>query len=59
MDQACAKPMKQIEDGGYTQILKQDVMQTIHKYGIACYKKSKILYGLENISFFEAKERLI
>lgn len=44
-DQACARAMKQIEDEGYVQILMRDGMQTIHKYGIACYKKScKILY---------------
>lgn len=47
-DQACAKAMKQIEDDGYAEALKQDGMQIIHKYGIACYKKScKISYRLE------------
>ena len=47
-DQACAEAMKQIEDAGYIQILRQDGIQTIHKYGIACYKKScRIEYGLE------------
>lgn len=39
-DWACAKAMKQIEDDGYVEILRQDGMQTIHKYGVACYKKS-------------------
>lgn len=39
-DQACAKAMQQIEDGSYAEALHQDGMQTIHKYGIACYKKS-------------------
>ncbi|MDE7186820.1 MAG: ATP-binding protein, partial [Lachnospiraceae bacterium] len=39
-DQACAKAMSQIEADGYDQILRQDGMMTIHKYGIACYKKS-------------------
>lgn len=47
-DQACNEAMKQIENGGYTEVLKQDGMKTIHKYGIACYKKScKICYELE------------
>ncbi len=44
-DQACAEAMRQIENDGYADILKQDGMQTIHQYGIACYKKScKIAY---------------
>lgn len=46
-DQACAKAMKQIEDGGYAETLKQDGMQVIHKYGIACYKKSCKIYYLK------------
>ena len=47
-DQACKEAMKQMENHGYAEALRQDGMQTIHKYGIACYKKScKILYGLE------------
>lgn len=47
-DQACKEAMKQMENQGYAEALRQDGMQTIHKYGIACYKKScKILYGLE------------
>lgn len=48
-DQACAKVMAQIENGGYAEILRQDGMLTIHKYGIACYKKNcKIQYSLES-----------
>ncbi len=48
-DQACAKAMAQIENGGYAEILRQDGMLTIHKYGIACYKKNcKIQYSLES-----------
>lgn len=39
-EQACTKAMKQIEDEGYVQVLRQDGMETIHMYGIACYKKS-------------------
>ena len=38
-DRACAGAMKQIEEGGYVQSLRQDGMQNIHKYGIACYQK--------------------
>ncbi|MDE7310049.1 MAG: ATP-binding protein [Eubacterium sp.] len=48
-DLACAKAMEQIEKHGYAEILRQDGMQKIHKYGIACYKKScKISYCLEH-----------
>ncbi len=40
--------MRQIEMNGYAEVLKQDEMQTIHKYAIACYKKScEVVYGLE------------
>ncbi len=47
-DQVCAKAMQQIEDDGYAEALKQDGMQIIHKYGIACYKKNcKISYRPE------------
>lgn len=43
--QACMEAMKQIEEGGYAEGLRQDGMQVIHKFGIACYKKScKIEY---------------
>lgn len=45
-DQTCRKAMKQIEDNGYVDVLKQEGMQTIHKYAIACFKKScKVIYG--------------
>ena len=47
-DQACAKALKQIEDDEYVEALRQDGMQTIHKYGIACYQKScRIAYSQE------------
>ena len=39
-DAACKKAIKQIEDAGYAGTLEQNGMQTIHKYGISCYKKS-------------------
>lgn len=47
-DQTCAEAMGQIEDNGYTEALKIDGMQTIHKYGIACYRKNcQVSYCLE------------
>lgn len=48
-DQACKEAMKQIEDHGYAEALKQDGMRTIHKYAVACFKKScKVTYGQED-----------
>lgn len=45
-DFACREAMKQIEDGGYATALIQEGMQTIHKFGIACYKKTcKVIYS--------------
>lgn len=45
-DLACSGAMKQIEDAGYESVLMQEGVQTIHKYGIACYKKNcKISYN--------------
>lgn len=47
-DTACRKAMKQIEDEGYVTALRQEGMETIHKYGIACYKKTcKAVYEKE------------
>lgn len=47
-EQSCARAMKQIEEDGYAGRLRQDGMRIIHKYGIACYKKScKISYCRE------------
>ena len=37
---ACEKELQQIEDKNYTARLKEDGMQNIIKYGIACYKKN-------------------
>ena len=46
--QACEEAMRQIEMNGCAEVLKQDGMQTIHKYAIACFKKScEVVYGLE------------
>ena len=45
---ACKEAMKQIDNGGYTEILRTSGMKVIHKYGIACYKKScEIAYDME------------
>ena len=42
---ACEKAMQQIDVDGYTDALHKKGIQTIHKYGIACYKKScRIVY---------------
>lgn len=47
-DAACRKAMKQIEEDGYAAALRQEGMETIHKYGIACYKKTcKAVYKKE------------
>ena len=40
LDAECLEAMKQIAETGYTQQLKDDGMQTILKYGVACYKKN-------------------
>lgn len=36
----CTEAMRQIENGRYEDILKQEGVEKIHKYGIACYKKA-------------------
>jgi phage terminase large subunit-like protein len=44
-DRACEEAMKQIEDDVYAAVLERAGMQEIHKYGIACHKKScKVAY---------------
>lgn len=35
----CREAMKQMDNEDYTEVLKQNGMHMIHKYGIACYKK--------------------
>ncbi len=46
--QACEEAMRQSERNGYAEVLKQDGMQTIHKYAIACFKKNcEVVYGFE------------
>jgi hypothetical protein len=39
MDSACKQALEQIEKMNYADILIDDGMNTIYKYGIACYKK--------------------
>lgn len=39
MEKGCADALAQIERMNYSEILEDDEMQTIYKYGIACYKK--------------------
>lgn len=44
-ESVCKKAMKQINDEGYAQALRREGAQVIHKFGIACYKKScKVLF---------------
>ncbi len=38
-DEACEEALRQIDDNDYAAELREDDMQTILKYGIACYKK--------------------
>ncbi len=47
-DLACHEAMKQIEEEGYVAALIQEGMQTVHKFGIACYQKTcKVIYSRE------------
>ena len=47
-DSACREAMRQIEDGKYVTMLKQEGIQKIHKFGVACYKKScRVVYSTE------------
>lgn len=49
-DAACRKAMQQIEDKRYDMALKQEGVQIIHKYGIACYQKScRVAYAKESL----------
>lgn len=44
-DAALRYAMKQIESHGYTELLKQEGMEVIHKYGLACYRKTcRVVY---------------
>lgn len=45
-DEGCRKALKQIKDRNYEEILIDDGMKTIYRYGIACYKKRcKVISG--------------
>lgn len=39
-DKACKAAVQQIKDKDYTALLKQNGMEVIYQYGIACYKKT-------------------
>ena len=46
LDKGCAEALRQIEDNHYEEVLRENGMQTILKYGIACYKKlCKVVQG--------------
>lgn len=46
LDKGCAEALRQIEDNDYEEVLRENGMQTILKYGIACYKKlCKVVQG--------------
>lgn len=45
-EDGCQKAMKQIKERNYEDILRDDGMKTIYRYGIACYKKRcKVISG--------------
>ena len=47
-DAACVEAMQQIEQKDYAAILRQEGLQTIHTYGISCFKKMcKVYYKKE------------
>lgn len=47
-DKALHEAMEQIETHEYTELLRQKGMGTIHKYGLACYRKTcRVAYKKE------------
>lgn len=45
-DAACQEALRQIHDRNYAEVLIDDGMMTIRKYGIACYKRRcKVVSG--------------
>lgn len=47
-DAACREAMEQIETHEYTELLRSEGMETIHKYGLACFRKScRVTYEKE------------
>ena len=39
LEKACRRAIEQINDKNYTDTFLNDGMETVRKYGIACYKK--------------------
>ena len=39
LEKSCDIALKQIENKNYTEILKENGMNQIYQYGVACYKK--------------------
>ena len=39
-DLACREAMEQIEREGYAAVFRQEGVETVHKYGIACFRKT-------------------
>ena len=39
LEAGCREALKQIQDKGYEEVLVEDGIETIRKYGIACWKK--------------------
>ncbi len=39
LEAGCRKALAQIKEKGYEDRLAEDGMETIHRYGIACWKK--------------------
>lgn len=49
-DSALREAMEQIETHEYTRLFRQKGMETIHKYGLACYRKTcRVAYEKERI----------
>lgn len=47
LDAACEDALEQIEDNHYIEVLEEDSVEKILKYGIAFYKKKcKVLKGI-------------
>ena len=47
-DTAVCEAMEQIETHEYTELLRREGMEAIHKYGLACYRKTcRVAYGKE------------
>lgn len=50
LETGCIEALKQIEEKEYSTKLIEDGMETIIKYGIACWKKKcKVIKAIENL----------